>query len=386
MTTSWFQHQIGIVVFLGVLLLIALSNLWALRRLGDYPAPSHAPRVSVLIPARNEMEAIGPCLRSLLTQDYPDFEVLVLDDGSTDGTGAVLAKMEAQDERLRVLQGRSLPEGWLGKHWACWQLAEAAPGDLLLFTDADTHHSPGTLQAAMAAVEAEGADLLTGFVYQEVVSWGERLTIPVAFWCFFSFLPLGLAHRVRLPALSLTNGQMMLFRRQAYQTIGGHQAVRNNPVDDIALGQRVKAIGLRWRAVDAGEFISCRMYRSLQEALEGFSKNLFAVFDFRLLEYLFVWLWITLITWEPLAVLALKVIGVPLPQFARWPAALAVAEMLALWLITLHRLRFPRYLAFFYPISTLLFLSIAFRSLVWTATGWAAWKGRPLPRQRVRLI
>jgi chlorobactene glucosyltransferase len=383
---SWFQHQIGIVIFLGILLLIALSNLRALRRLSAYPPTPCTPRVSVLIPARDEAQTIGPCLRSLLAQDYADFEVLVLDDGSTDGTGAVLAELEAQDDGPRVFQGQPLPHGWLGKHWACWQLAQAADGDLLLFTDADTRHGPGMLRAAVAALEAEQADLLTAFLRQDVLSWGERLTVPVLFWSVFSFLPIGLAHRLRLPALSLTNGQFMLLRRAAYHAVGGHAAVRANPVDDIALGRRVKAAGLRWRMVVAVEFVRCRMYRSLHQALDGLSKNLFAVFDFRLLEYLFVWLWVGLITWEPLIVLILSAIGVPLPRLALWPAALAVAEMLALWTIAMSHLRFQRYLALLYPLSLLLFLFVAFRSLAWTATGRATWKGRPLPRQPLRLL
>jgi chlorobactene glucosyltransferase len=386
LTGFWFQHQIGVAIFLGILLLIAMSNLRALHRLSDYPPTRCTPLVSVLIPARDEAETIGPCLRSLLAQDYADFEVLVLDDGSTDGTGTVLAELEAQDDRPRVFQGQPLPEGWLGKHWACWQLAEAANGDLILFTDADTHHDPGMLRAAVAALEAEEADLLTAFLRQEVVSWGERLTVPVLFWSVFSFLPIGLAHRLRLPALSLTNGQFMLFRRAAYQAIGGHAAVRANPVDDIALGWRVKAAGLRWRMVYAVEFVRCRMYRSLHQALEGLSKNLFAAFGFRLLEYLFVWLWVGLITWEPLIVLILSGIGVPLPRLALWPAALAVAEMLALWIIAMSHLRFQCYLALLYPLSVLLFLFVAFRSLACTVTGRATWKGRSLPRQQLRLM
>jgi len=386
LTSFWFQHQTGITAFLGVLLLISLSNLWALRRLSAYSLAQRTPRVSILIPVRNEIGNVVPCLGSLLSQDYPEFEVLVLDDDSTDGTGEKLAQLVAQDRRLTVLRGRSLPEGWLGKHWASQQLAEAATGELLLFTDADTRHQPGMLRAAVAALEAEKADLLSGFVRQEVVSWGERLTVPAVFWCFFSFLPLGLAHRVWWPGLSLTNGQFMLFRRRAYEAVGGHAAVRDNPVDDIALGQRVKAQRLCWRAVDAGEFIECRMYRSFREVLEGFTKNLFAVFGFRLLEYLFVWLWMMLVTWEPLVVLGLRALGITLPHFATWPAALAIGQALVLWFIAISRLRFPRYLALLYPISISLFFFIALRSLVWTVAGRTTWKDRPLPRPRVRLI
>lgn len=386
MTSSWFSHQIGIVVFLGVLLLIALSNLLTLRRLGTYPTPARFPRVSILLPVRNEQGVIEECLRSLLAQDYPDFEVLVLDDGSTDGTGSLLAAQAETDRRLCVVPGRLLPEGWLGKHWACQQLAEAATGELLLFTDADTVHHPQALRVGVAALIAEQADLVSGFLRQRVPTWGERLTVPAIFWCFLSFLPLALAHRVRAPGLSLTNGQWMLFRKAAYQAVGGHAAVRESPIDDIALGRRVKAHGLRWRAVDAGEYVSCRMYAGFRAAVEGFTKNLFAVFDFRLVEYLFVWAWMTLVTVEPLAVLVLWLLGVGRATFALWPALLAVTEMLALWWIAMARLRFARYLALLYPASMLLLILIAFRSMLWTMTGRTTWKGRTLPRQRVRWI
>ncbi len=386
MTPFWFRHQLGIAVFLGILLVIALSNVLTLRRLGGYPLPPQFPRVSILLPARNEEAVIGECVRSLLAQDYPDFEVLVLDDGSTDGTGAVLAGLAQEDSRLRVLSGRPLPEGWIGKHWACQQLADAATGELLLFTDADTVHHPQALRLGVSALLAERADLMSGFLRQRLLTWGERLTVPTIFWCFFSFLPLVIAHRARAPGLSLTNGQWMLFRRSAYEAVGGHAAVRESPIDDISLGRRVKAKGLHWRVVDAGEYVSCRMYPGFRAAIEGFTKNLFAVFDFRLAEYLFVWVWMALVTVEPLAVAVLWPLGVGQDVFSPWLALVAVAEMLALWGVAMARLRLPRYLALLYPLSILLLVFIAFRSMLWTATGRATWKGRTLPRQRVKLV
>lgn len=386
MTPCCFQHQLSIVVFLSVLLVIAVSNLLALRRLGDYPLPPQLPRVSILVPARNEEAVIEDCVRSLAAQDYPEFEILLLDDNSTDRTKDILTRLAQEDGRVKVLAGKPLPEGWLGKHWACQQLADAATGELLLFTDADTVHSPQALRLGVAAFMAEKADLMSGFLRQRLLSWGERLTVPSIFWCFFSFLPLALAHRVQTPVLSLTNGQWMLIRRSVYEAAGGHAAVRANPVDDIALGRLIKSRGFRWRIVDLGDFVSCRMYSGFRSALEGFTKNLFAVFDFRLAEYLFVWAWIMLVTVEPLAVSILRLLGVGREAFALWPALVASGEMLALWVIAMARLRFPLYLAFLYPAQILILVFIALRSLLWTATGRATWKGRPLPRQRMRLV
>lgn len=386
MSGFWTQHQAGIVGFLTVTLLIALSNLWALRRLGDYRLPSHYPRVSVLVPARNEEDNIGPCVRSLLAQDYPDFEGLVLDDGSTDGTGAILAALAAEDVRLRVLQGQPLPDGWLGKHWACHQLAQAASGELLLFTDADTRHHPHTLQGAVAALIAEEADLLTLFPREEVVTWAERLTVPIFQWSFFSLMPIALAHRLPTPALSATIGQFLLFRRPAYEAIGGHATVREDAVDDMALGRRIKAHGFRWRLLDGTRHVHCRMYHGFPEVWEGFSKNLFAVFGYRILPFLFVWTWTWLVFWEPLVVLALKLAGVRLPQLSAGLAAVAVVESLLVWGIAYWRFHSPRYLVFFYPLSVLLFVIIAMRSLALTLTGRATWKGRLLARHRVRWL
>lgn len=384
MSGSWAQHQTSLIVFLLVLLLIALSNLRALRRLGEWPLPSRFPRLSVLVPARNEEENIRPCVRSLLGQEYPDFEVLVLDDHSTDGTGQVLAALAAEDDRLQVLEGQSLSPDWLGKHWACHQLAQAANGELLLFTDADTRHHPHTLRDAVAALLSEEADLVSAFPQQEVGSWAERLIVPLLPWAIFCFLPLGLAYRVRTPVLSATVGYFMLFRRQAYEKIGGHAAVRQHAVDDLALGRRVKTHGLRWRLVDGGGRIRCRMYHGFREVYAGFTKNLFAAFEYKVLIFAFIWLWVGMVFLEPLIVLALGLTGGPLTERSLPLAAIAVAVSLLLWGLTHWRFGFPLYLLFLYPLTILLIVVIAMSSMVLTLAGRTTWKGRTLARQKIR--
>lgn len=384
MNSPWAQHQACLLLFLLVLLAIAVTNLRRLRRLGEYPVPSQLPTVSVLVPARNEVANIGPCVSSLLAQRYPHYEVLVLDDDSTDGTARVLASLRKRDGRFHVLRGEPLPPGWLGKHWACHQLAKRAEGDLLLFTDADTRHHPHALRDAVAALGAEKADLLTAFPKEDVVSWAERLLVPILHLSFLSLIPLHLAYRLRAPMLSATIGQFMLFRRDAYEMIGGHAAVRQHAADDLALGRRIKAAGLRWRVADGGARVSCRMYRSFRQVYDGFGKNLFATFEYNVPLFLLAALWLGLAFLEPPAVLALKLAGVPLKGFSTELAALSVLASLLLWGISHRRFRVPIHLALFYPASVLLMILIALRSMVLTLNGRATWKGRTLVRHPIR--
>lgn len=378
------QYQVGVITFLAVLLLIVLSNLRTLRRLGEHEWPRAFPRVSVLLPARNEEANISLCVRSLLAQQYPDFQVIVLDDDSRDETWQVLARLATEDSGLQVLKGKSLPHGWIGKNWACHQLAQAADGELFLFTDADRRHHPYTLRDAVAALIAEEADLVTAFPQEEVVSWAERLIIPVAPWCMLCFLPLGLAYKLRAPFLSATIGQFMLFRRRAYEQIGGHAAVMHHVLDDLALGRRTKADGLCWRLLDGRMRIGCRMYENFRQVYEGVNKNFFAVFEYNVPSFLFIWLWLTVVFLGPLVVLGLGITGMPLSGLSLGLATAAVAVSLLLWGISHWRFGFPLYLVFLYPLSLLLVVAIAMSSMVLTMAGRTTWKGRRLVRHEIR--
>jgi len=381
----WIQHQIGVLIFLFVILLITLSNARILRKLGDYPMSSGFPAISVLIPARNEENNVGLCVQSLLDQDYPDFEVLVLDDNSTDGTWNVLSGLASENSRMQAIKGKPLPDGWLGKHWACHQLAQAAEGELFLFTDADTRHHPLALRDAVAALAAQKADLLTAFPYEEVVSWGERITVPLFPWFIIAFLPLFLAYRLRSPSLSATIGQFMLFRREAYDRIGGYKAIRQEAVDDVALGRRIKAEGLRWRMINGGKRIQCRMYHNFREAYRGFTKNLFAGFSYSILKFALVWLWLGIAFLEPVIVLAIGLTGLmSLSRLSIILAVSAISTSLMIWGTSHLRFRFPIYLTFLYPVSVIVAIAIAIGSMALALTGQADWKGRTFAKPDVK--
>lgn len=243
MNNQLLQQQIGVTCFLVVISTLAVSNLFMFRRLDRYRESTHKPFVSVLLPMRNEETNAEACIRSLLSQEYEAFELLVLDDESVDGTWTVVSRLAAEGPRMIVIKGLPLPNGWLGKHWACHQLAMAAKGEILLFADADTRHSPDSLAAGVNALIAEGADMVTAFPREEMLTAGEKAGIPILAFSFLAFMPLILAYRRRPRSFAVAIGQYMLFRRESYFAVGGHEAVKDEVLDDFALAKTSRRRG-----------------------------------------------------------------------------------------------------------------------------------------------
>lgn len=296
---SWvLLYHLAVCVFLLVVTLNIALN-W-----GVFVAPRprrfesvDAPLVSVLVPARNEARRISPCLVSLLAQDYPNYEIVVLDDHSEDSTAGVVLGLGLSREKMsprRLIEGLPLPAGWTGKGWACHQLAAAARGEYLLFTDADTVHAPGALSACVGHAIDQQASMLSAWPRQETGTWSEKAVIPLVYVLLLGALPHRILHRLQrrpdyarrmsargLATLGAANGQYILFRRDAYEAIGGHAAVRDHLVEDVALGRLVAARtaeGMRLINCDGSQLVRCRMYTSFAEVWEGFTKNLRAAF------------------------------------------------------------------------------------------------------------
>ena len=270
-------YHILVLAVLLILLGVALLNSRTFPRLEPGRRPKSDPTVSVLVPARNEERVIADCVGSLLRQDYGRMEILVLDDGSEDRTGEILHELVAGTTRIptRILQGEPLPPGWLGKNRACARLAEAATGEWLLFIDADTTHAPGMVSAIVGEATRRDASFVSAVPRQLVPTFWEKVIVPFPPFLYFSYLPNLLIPKRNHPSLSAANGQMILVSREAYEAIGGHSGVRDQIVEDVRLARKAKQAGFRIELLRADRLSACRMYRSLHEIIEGFSKNLY---------------------------------------------------------------------------------------------------------------
>jgi Glycosyl transferase family 2 len=250
------------------------ANLRALRTPVDDPPPTRE-RVSILIPARDEATRIGACLASALDQvSAPDLEILVLDDGSSDGTADVARTAAGGDLRVRVLPSDPLPDGWLGKPHALDQLARAATGSVLLFVDADVVLAPHAVAATVQLLRAASLDLVSPYPRQIAETWSERLAQPLLQWSWLTLLPLGAAEPSPRRSLSAANGQLLAVDTEMYRRVGGHRVVRREVLDDIALVRAVKAAGGRGGVVDGTALATCRMYENWPQLRDGYTKSL----------------------------------------------------------------------------------------------------------------
>lgn len=253
-------------------------NFRALRRpRSDSRLPEPAPLVSVLIPARDEEANIETCLKSLQNQDYPNFEILVLDDNSSDSTAEIVERIASEDNRIRLFYSEPLPDGWTGKSFACYQLAQRARGSWLLFVDADTLHEPHMLRSVLALAIESKSGLLSGFPRQIANSLPQKIAIPVLYFVILSWLPLWWLHRSKTPKPSLAIGQFLLFPREDYWKIGGHRAVKSRILEDVWLGVEINRSGSRHIAVDLSPVVACNMYRDVGAMWEGFVKWIYSV-------------------------------------------------------------------------------------------------------------
>lgn len=349
---------------------------WPRGRMGAHPNGS----ISVLIPARNEALNIEAAVRSVMSGTVKPDEVIVYDDGSTDSTPDILKRLSEEFRELRVENGIGLPPGWVGKPHACHRLAGFARGDRLLFLDADVRLHPEGLQRILSIFEDYGAKVVTAVPRQEMVTFPEKLVMPLLHMTYTSWLPMPLVWKTNDPRFLAANGQVLAFDRDAYDQVGGFEAIRKEVVDDMAICRIAKTKKLRVVFADGHFIATCRMYRNFREIWEGFSKNLYEGIGAHPIGLIF------------LVALYVGTFVAPylgLVSFAwseTWGlAALAgVLANLSLRFVLSVRHGHPFVSTLLHPVAVLVLMAIAINSWWWNTKGAITWSGRVYQAKKSR--
>ncbi|MDD3567977.1 MAG: glycosyltransferase family 2 protein [Bacteroidales bacterium] len=359
-----FYIALFVLIFSLFRFLVALLN-YISRPILPYGRVSGTPLVSVLIPARNEEHNIASILGGLLNQTYSNITVTVYNDQSTDETAHLVQQFIKEDKRVSMMMGEELPTGWLGKNYACHRLAMQAQGEYLLFLDADVKVEPHLVENAVAYMQRKRLVLLSMFPRQQLISMGEKLVVPSMNWILLSLLFLRLVRWSTFPSLAAANGQMMLFDAKMYSDFQWHSVVRHSRVEDIAISRLIKRKRLRMATLLGTDDISCRMYGSYTDAINGFTKNVTAFFGGSLVVTV---LFALLGTLGPFIVL----FGLPFPFALLFFTCLIASRIFvtklseqSVWINVL-----------LWPVQQVAFLHLVLSAIRFSATKKLIWKGR----------
>lgn len=359
-----------IFIFIVILItfLVSLINLLLNQSLKSINLSNNTPLVSVLIPVRNEENNIPILLNSLLLQDYQNIEILVLDDNSTDNTYQVIQDYSIEYNNISTIKGGPLPDGWLGKNWACHQLSNFAKGDIYIFVDSDVFLKSNAITSLLSFYYKYDLDALSVFPTQIMNSFGEKLVVPLMNWILLSFLPLFLIRKSKFKSFIAANGQLFMFSKEIYRQVGGHEAVKSNPVEDMELAKNVKKNGFKIATFLGSELVKCNMYSGFMSSINGFSKNFYNGFNIPWTVFIFFVFFISLVNILPFLLIFMNF-------YFLLPVLLIILNRIILSYLSKQDiftniiLHIPQFIVF---------LFIGILSVYKTKLGKNVWKGRPV--------
>jgi chlorobactene glucosyltransferase len=372
-------YQYFIASALAIILINFIINNILFKNINNFLLPDYIlkppPLVSVLIPARNEERNIRKILIAMTKQDYSNLEILVLDDNSTDATSQIVNEFSQKDSRIKLIKGAPLPKGWKGKCFACHQLSKIARGEYFVFTDADTLHFPNSISGSLAALLRNNLDVTSIYPRQIAVTFPERMSVRFINFAILSFMPLILVKHTKSPFFSTGIGQFFLFKRQAYEKIGGFEAVKKEILEDIHISKQVKRFGFKIMVFDGSSSIFCRMYTNLADVVTGFSRFIYAAFGSFIMEFIAI-SFIALIFLVPFILL-------PLGFIFDWPRMLVTLNIIQIFMIFTIKIvlaiRFKERILdiFFTPVTVAFIALIGMNSYIQSKFGHGVfWKGR----------
>lgn len=391
------MELLGILVlsYLAIATVILFRNRFDLLPLENLPANSiksdeNRLSIEICIPARNEENTIRRAVQSVLQQDYPHLHLTVLDDESSDRTPQILAEIQALNpQKVTVIRGKPKPEGWLGKNWACRQMSQQTNADWLLFMDADVWLQKHTLSHLAQNIKRYGLHGATVWPKQHLYTFWEKVLIPLMYYALFSILPANYVYRAPrwmpafirkqyAPAFSAACGQFLAFERKAYESIGGHERVNDQVVEDVELARALKMKGFRIRMFHGGMTVHCRMYEGEPEIRQGFRKNFLAGFGNSLLLF-------AASAMLHLAVYVLPFMLLPLLQFYPFSPFTGIWVPVSVLAVLAHRFWLSRWYgwdywpALFHPLAVLWYQFLGLLALRdYFSAKPVEWKGRSL--------
>jgi chlorobactene glucosyltransferase len=355
-------------------LIIAISNIIWLKFNSNKKSIKNTKKVSVLIPVRNEEKNIGRCIESFLKQSYPSYEIIILDDHSTDRTWEIICGYSNEyPELVKVFKGKALNDNWYGKPYAMDQLASYATGDYYMFTDADTRHFFNSISLAVGNLEHHKADLLSGYINEKIQSLGEAITVPVIFITSL-VIPLCLITLSKNVLFTHAIGQLLLFRKEAFLSVGGFYSVSKCVTEDVGISKVIKENGFKVVFLDLSSNVNCRMYNGLNESFNGLTKNIFDYFK----KDVFL---LGIVTFLIITFLLLPLYFLPLSFILKYPDSsvilqASVFELIA-WSITIYDRKLKWYIALFYPVIFIMVILMGWRNFYKVTFGdGIIWKGR----------
>ena len=341
--------------------------------------------ITVLIPARNEGKNIRETLIALNYQTYTNYDVIVLNDGSEDDTAEVVSQFFESDLEIQLIDGESIPQGWLGKHWACHQLALKAHGDYLLFIDADTVLHKNTIKAAVNEAIIGKSDLLTMIPARCANNFIERTLYSFIDWAIYAWLPLQLAHWSKNSYLSASYGQFMLFKRESYMLSGGHKKIKDIAVDDFGLGRLIKSSGLRWILKDGTSMVTSLPYNDMLETVKGISRSLAPALNYRISVILLVTLILMGLFFAPIFNLYFYVINGDQFNFVEILSLVTVFLLLGSYLLSCKFFSHSLLVILVIHFTVIFMILIAYHSLISNLFRLARWKDRNMVIKKMKL-
>jgi chlorobactene glucosyltransferase len=336
-----------------ILLIVTIKNRFAFKPIQPISISTikDLPFISVLIPARNEEKVIKQCIESLINQQYPTYEIIVLDDNSTDETLKILESLCLKyPEKLKIVQGKPLPKDWMGKNYACHQLSLLAKGEYLIFTDADTIHESSCLLTATQTIIKENIDLLSLVPNQIMNTYVEKIIIPMMLTLYTAYISIKAIQFSPNPAFTAMNGQFMMFKKSIYNSINGHETVKQMIVEDIQLGKKIKSAGGIISLKNGSLILSCRMYNNASEIIQGFSKNIFAGFNYNYGIMIFFLVHLSIAYILPFILLPFMMYNQSLYIHSIF-IILHILIMLVIQFIVGQLFSFRKYMIFLYPLT-----------------------------------